>query len=505
MASYTPYNHTTQGGVGQLAHDSSSLSYAVRGSFLLKYFGLFCLVVAGLTLFPLGLSLFCGETAISVRYVVVICGLAGLGSALARLRVSTHMQVNEAMVLAALLFLFMPLVMAYPMMGGGLNYLDALFEAISGATTTGLSTIQKIEEMPQTFLFARAWMQWYGGLGIVLLSLALVVRPGLVAKALGGTEAKDEDLIGSTKAHARRVLVVYLVLTGAGILLLWLLRARPFDAVVYSLASVSTGGFAPHSDSLSGLGGLPIQMGVTLICLAGATPLVLYERLHRKRPHLRTDVLQLRTVFLMGVVISLLLGLSLHLAGNWSWPQILHHTPLLAFSAQTTAGFSTLDLSQLDAASKLVLIIAMVVGGGIGSTAGGFKVMRLLIGIQALRVLILRASLARHAVFKPRLAGYPLEETEIREALLIMMLFVAVIVFSWLPFIAMGYDPLDSLFEVTSATGTVGLSVGLTSWQLPGLLKGILCADMLMGRLEIIAWFLVLTPRTWVGRRLSLS
>ena len=84
----------------------------------------------------------------------------------------------------------------------------------------------------------------------------------------------------------------------------------------------------------------------------------------------------------------------------------------------------------------------------------------------------------------------------------IIILFVLVIIISWLPFVFMGYDPLDSLFEVVSATGTVGLSAGVTSLALPGLLKGILCADMLLGRLEILAWLVVVYPGTWMGRRL---
>jgi trk system potassium uptake protein TrkH len=111
--------------------------------------------------------------------------------------------------------------------------------------------------------------------------------------------------------------------------------------------------------------------------------------------------------------------------------------------------------------------------------------------------------LPRHAVIEPRLADRRLQDEEIRGALLLLLLFVAVVVFSWLPFVVMGYSPLDALFEVVSATGTVGLSVGLTSATLPSLLKGILCVDMLMGRLEIVAWFVMFYPGTWFGRRMK--
>ncbi len=191
------------------------------------------------------------------------------------------------------------------------------------------------------------------------------------------------------------------------------------------------------------------------------------------------------------------------LAKYSGWMQALHHAPILAFSAQTTAGFSVMDLSQLHAACKLVLVTAMIVGGGVGSTAGGLKILRLLMIINFLQVVLRRTCASRHAVVSPRIAGRRMEETEIQEALLIILLFVTVILFSWLPFLFMGYHPMDSLFEVVSATGTVGLSAGVVGPELPNSLKGILCLDMLLGRLEILAWVVLVYPRTWIGRRLS--
>jgi trk system potassium uptake protein TrkH len=480
------------------------LSYAVRLPVLLKYFGQFCLVIGVLILVPLGASLIYGETDFSGRYGIVILAIGGLGFLLSRIRTADRIQDNEAMVLAAWLFFFTPLLMSYPLMAAGLGFLDAFFEAVSGVTTTGLSTLPSVENKPWTFLFARAWMQWYGGLGIVVLSLALVVRPGLAAKGLSVSETPEDDLVGGTKAHARRALTVYSVLTGASILSLLLLGLHPFNAIVYSLAAVSTGGFSPHDNSLAALANWPVQGVVILFCLAGAVPLTFYHS-HRRRAGFDSHVLQLVGLLLCGLCGTVLLSLCMSLGGSRPWSEVFRHAPLMAFSAQTTAGFSTLEVSSLGAASKLTLIFSMISGGGIGSTAGGFKILRLMILIQVLRVAIARFSLARHAVLEPRLAGQRLPDAEIHNALLIILLFFGGIGISWLPFVWAGYDPLDALFEVVSATGTVGLSAGLTQAGLPAFLKGILCADMLMGRLEILAWLVLLVPRTWIGRRLPLS
>ncbi len=485
-----------------MAKQASELRYAVRFRVIFKYFGQLCLVLAVLTIVPLVMSLIFGERDITLRYAIVVCGLAGLGLGTVRLRAPSGMQANEGMVLVALMFLFTPLAMCYPMMSSGLSFLDAIFEAISGVTTTGLSTKATLVGAPATFLFSRAWMQWYGGLGIVVLSLALVMQPGLVAKGLAGAETETDDLVGGTRARAQRVLKVYGALTALGIIGSLLVGVGFFDAVLYTFAAVSTGGFAPHDASLATFGWLA-QGWITLLCLAGAVPLMFYHRLVQEKRRVAVDYLQLQAVVIASVVASLAVGASLRLSAGVAWPQVLHHAPLLAFSAQTTAGFSSMPGAQLDAGSKLVLIFSMIVGGGLGSTAGGFKLLRLLIAASVFRLILLRTCLPKHAVIEPRLAGRRLQDEEIRAALLLILLFVVVVALSWLPFVAMGYSPLDSLFEVVSATGTVGLSVGLTSETLPALLKGILCVDMLMGRLEIIAWLVMLYPGTWIGRRME--
>jgi trk system potassium uptake protein TrkH len=485
-----------------VAKQATELRYAVRFNVVFKYFGQLCLLLAALSLVPLAMSVIFGDTLISLRYGIVIGGLAVFGAVLARLRAPSRVQANEGMVLVALMFLFTPLVMSYPMMGSGLDLPDAFFEAVSGVTTTGLSTKATLVGASPTFLFARAWMQWYGGLGIVVLSLALVMQPGLVAKGLAATEDERDDLVGGTRAHARRVLAVYGVLTALGIIGSLSVGVGLFEAVLHTFAAVSTGGFAPRDGSLETFG-WPAQVWITLLCLAGAIPLTFYHRMLRERRRNAVDFLQIQSVVIACLVVSLVVGAAMRLSTGMAWPQVLHHAPLLAFSAQTTAGFSSMPCGQLDAGSKLVLIFSMLVGGGAGSTAGGFKLLRLLIAASALRLILLRTCLPKHAVIEPRLAGRRLQGEELHAALLLIVLFVAVVALSWLPFVAMGYSPLDSLFEVVSATGTAGLSVGLTSATLPTLLKGILCVDMLMGRLEIIAWLVMLYPGTWLGRRME--
>jgi trk system potassium uptake protein TrkH len=174
---------------------------------------------------------------------------------------------------------------------------------------------------------------------------------------------------------------------------------------------------------------------------------------------------------------------------------------LLGISAQTTTGFSSLDIAGLDDSSKIVTIIAMFVGGGMGSTAGGVKVLRLLILLRLIHLLLRSTALPSHAVVNPRLGNKALQENDTQRALLLILLFVIVVIVSWMIFVFYGYPPLDALFEIVSATGTVGLTTGITGADLPAMLKALLCIDMLVGRVEIVALLIVLYPPTWFGKR----
>lgn len=488
----------TDGQGGNVAKLATELTYAVRPMVVLKYVGHLSLVLAALTLVPCLVALLGGEWAAALRFALLIAGLLLLGMAGWQLPAPGMVQINEGMVVVTLMYLLAPLIMTYPLMSAGLPFTDALFEAISGITTTGLSTLPGLSGLPDSLLFLRAWLQWVGGLGIVVLSLAHLVAPGVMAKGLAVTEAESEDLVGGLRAHARRMLRVYLLLTGLGVLGAWLVGLGAFDGVLYVLSAVSTGGFAPQEASLANLG-ISAQLWISLCCLAGAVPLACYQL----RPGGCSDanLAQFRTLLLACLLVTLLVILALRFGRGLPWAQVLHHAPLLAISAQSTAGFNSLPLALLDSGTKLVLIAAMFVGGGLASTAGGIKLWRLLIAVTAVRWLLLRTALARHAVLEPHLAGRHLEPEEIQGALLLILLFVLVVLLSWAPFVLLGYDPVDALFDVVSAMGTVGLSTGVTSQQLPTLLKVVLGMDMLMGRLEIIAWLILVYPGSWWGRR----
>jgi trk system potassium uptake protein TrkH len=145
----------------------------------------------------------------------------------------------------------------------------------------------------------------------------------------------------------------------------------------------------------------------------------------------------------------------------------------------------------------------MFVGGGLGSTAGGIKIFRLLVCLRILGLLLDRISILRSGRASLRLGGDSVSPDEVEWVVGVVSAFGILVLLSWLAFLTYGYAPLDSLFEVVSAVGTVGLSAGITSAELPAFLKGVLSLDMLMGRVEVVAFIVLLRPSTWLVRRRS--
>lgn len=479
------------------AEHLTSLTYAVRGRVVGKYLGQLGLVLALLTLVPLAVALGAGDTAIALRCGEVIAALVVACLPLARLRVTAHVQVNEALVISALAFVLASLVMSWPFMAVGLSFVDAWFEAVSGVTTTGLSTLATVADTPQSFLFARAWMQWYGGLGIAVLWVALLFNHHFAMRRLVES-AGVENLVTTAQLHARRVLIIYASLTVAGIAALLLLRESPLSAVTHVMSAISTGGFSVNDDSLAGMGAA--RYAVSLVSLCGAVSLPLYYLLYQKRWASFIRDAELWALLAMTALVCLLLWAFL-LRGGMPSDAALGHALVMGVSAQTTTGFSSLSVLGLDAAAKWVLIVAMFTGGCVGSTAGGIKMLRLLVFGLLFRLSLRRTALPPHAVVEPWLGGRVLEDDDIQRTLLIIGLYGAGVVLSWLPFLLAGYAPLDALLEVVSATGTVGLSSGITRTALEMPLKLVLMADMLFGRVELIALLVVLWPRTWFGKR----
>jgi len=471
------------------------MMFAVRLPVLLRLLFDMYGVMALLTLVPTLVAILDGSSA-GTRYLAV-AALLGLCWALGRLLDKpTAVQKNEALATVALLYISASLLFSFPIMAYDVPFTDAWFEAVSGVTTTGLSTLA-VDGKPAAFLFGRGWMQWVGGIGVVVLALAFIIPSGATASKLGFGKREMDDLVGGTRAHAKRVVIVYLVITALGIGALLLAGASLLDAVVHCMAAVSTGGFANYPDSLGSLGAW--QLGViNVLCVAGAISFHVYYRslLYSRKVSLADN--QLYTMLSALVLGFCVLWLLCRLAALQLAPGDIF---TLVVSSQTTAGFSSVDLAMMPAWLLLLLCVAMLVGGGLGSTSGGLKLGRALLLLKLAKMAVMRTAVPEKVYVSADAGAARFDARDVEEVLALATWFGVVLFISWSIFVFYGYPPVAALFEVSSALATAGLSAGITGADLPPFLKFVLCCNMLFGRVELLAILVLLSPRSWIGRR----
>lgn len=408
---------------------------------------------------------------------------------------------NEALVAAAGVFLLGSAALAYPLWDPGIGPVDAAFEAVSAITSTGLTVFGDVDERPLALLFLRAWGQWVGGLAILVFALSLTVRPGLLAKRLGGTEGLGEDFLGGTRARARRVLVVYGLLTVAAILCLWPLTGSWREALLHGLTAVSTAGFSSHPNSVAAWESDAARAVLMVFSMAGAVSLLFWDRLRADGWRHLLAAREAQALVVLTAAGALMVGVTeiawrAEAFGALDWG-LLGHAAFLSASAQSTTGFSTLDPAGLAPASQLVLIVQMMIGADMGSTGGGLKVARMLVLAAIVRRAVLRTALPPHAVAPVRSGGSRVHDQTAEQALILALLYGTTVMVAWGLLLAFGIDPLPALFEVVSATSTVGLSAGVTSDIAAEEVKAVLMVCMLLGRLEFMALLVLVAPHTW--------
>lgn len=477
-----------------------ALVIAARGGVVAGHLARMALPLAGLVGVPAAVAVVSGDGVLAGRLGLSAAGLLALGLVLVRRPAPPELRRNEAMAVVALTFALGAALMVWPLMAAGIAPIDAVFEAVSGITTTGLSTLPTVEDKTAGFLFARAWAQWYGGLVVVVLALALVMEPGLVAKRLStGLEGQEGDRLGGTRARAQRALAVYAVLTLVGIAAVAALTGAPWTALLHVLTAVSTAGFATQDDSLASMAPAARAVLAMLSVLGAVSLLLMWRAAEARRPGLLVGDGACRALLALLIGGTLAIAAIRIVAAGIEPLAALAEAAQLSLWTQTSTGFSATDVTALDPATQVVLIIQMMIGGDAGSTSGGIKIPRLLIVLAVIRLLVLRPSMPPHAVAGPAAVGRRTKPEEAVTTLTLLSLFLAVALGSWIAFLLHGLPPLASLFDVVSALGTVGLSAGVVGPDLPAHLKALLALVMLMGRLEVVAVLVLVHPATWFG------
>lgn len=469
----------------------------IRYQAVAKYLSKILIILAALQLAPIAVSIIYQEFSLTVIYLILTLFIFTIGYFGDKKLPDFDLDIKEALVLASFIYFILSLIMATVWTFAGLPFLDALFEAMSAATTTGLSTLP-IESLSQTMLFTRSFVQWIGGLSIVVLTISVLIGPGTTAYRLF-TVSIGETKVSPSAIKATKILWrAYAIITATCMLAFYLSGMDLFQAGCQAMATISTGGFATEKESFAAFSSAAIIF-CSLFMVIGATNLNMFHPLNKAHLNIFKDT-QWRVLIICIAVLMFIFFLGM--IETCSWKEAIYKSFFQTVSAQSTSGFSTMDFAKAPALSKLSAIFSMSIGGSIGSTAGGIKIYRLVIFIKLLYILVIRIHQPKEVITHLRVNNIALSREDIEAAIVSITLFFLTVLVSVTFFVGAGYNFLDSLFEVVSATGTVGLSTGICSPDLSEHLKIILFFDMWMGRLEIFPFLILIYPRTWVKRRM---
>lgn len=372
----------------------------------------------------------------------------------------------------------------------GLTFVQALFESVSGWTTTGLSVVD-VTSASHLILLWRSITQLAGGAGLAILMLAAFSLP--VGAGLYRAEGRGYQLVPHVVKSARLVVTLYLGYALAGIIGYALAGMSLFDAVNHAFAAVSTGGFSTRPESIGYWNSSFIEaVSIPLMILGNMNFLTAYLLFSGKiRAFFRNGELRCLAVLLIAGIVFLFFTLTFRL-----YPTLEKGVRVAVFEAVTaitTTGFSTVGYADWNSAAMLMMILFMLIGGGSCSTAGGIKQYRVYLLWRSIRWEIRRAVSPRNMVVARKIhqmESYSfIPEGAVTQTGIFIFLYMLVFLAGSLIFTAYGYGLKDSLFEFASSLGTVGLSVGITSPETPVTLLWVQIVGMFLGRLEFFVVF----------------
>ncbi|WP_457668804.1 TrkH family potassium uptake protein [Thiolapillus sp.] len=413
---------------------------------------------------------------------------------------------RDGFLIVAMFWGLLSLMGAWPLfMALNISPLEALFESASAITTTGATILTGLDALPRSVLFFRQELQWMGGMGLIVLGIAVLPMLGIGGMQLYRAEApgpmKEEKMTPRLASTARALWLIYLSLTAACAFAYWLFGMEPFDAIAHSLSTVSTGGFSTHDDSLSWFHSSQIEgVAILFMLLASLNFGVHYYAIYRRKPLHYWEDIEARSFLILVLVLVVVVGMMLWMEGNYlSLPTSLRDASFEVVSVITSTGFGTVDFSRWPDFLPVLLIFVSFIGGCGGSTAGGMKVLRVVLlfkqGMREIRKLI-----HPNAILPVYLGRHVVDQRIMNAVWGFFAAYTVVFVVLMLLMIHAGLDQVSAFSAVATCMNNLGPGLGKVAnnfQEVSSLGKGIAILAMLLGRLEIFTILILLTPAFW--------
>ena len=458
---------------------------------------------------PALVAFLCGEgDLVPMLAAILIASGAGLLFTFKKPK-NTVIYAKEGFVVTALSWVVMSLVGALPFVFAGAipSYIDAVFETVSGFTTTGASILTDVEGMSRGLLFWRSFTHWVGGMGVLVFLLAIVPLAGgrsvhiMRAESPGPVVGK---LVPKVRDTAMILYGIYITMTVVLIALLLLGGMPLYDSAVHAFGTAGTGGFGIWGDSIAHYDSAYIDVVLSIgMVLFGVNFNIYYLLLMGKvKSILRSEELR----WYLGIIAGATLLIAWNTLSRWGGIlQSLRYAFFQVASVITTTGFATADFNLWPELSRMLLLVLRLVGACAGSTGGGMKVSRLIIMLKSAKREISRM-LHPRSVYTLQFEGKPLEDQTIHNVFTYFFILVFLVIASVL-LVSLDNMDFDSTFSaVLACINNIGPGLGIVGPMgsyaaLSPLSKLVLILDMLLGRLEIFPMLMLFAPSVWIGKR----
>ena len=422
------------------------------------------------------------------------------------LRGKRELRGGDGFLITALFYIGLGMFGAIPLyfaQSTDLSFTDAAFESMSGLTTTGATVITGLDELPKSLLFYRQLLQWLGGMGIIVLAVAIFPMLGIGGMQLYRTEspgpAKDNKLTPRITETAKALWYIYLSLTIACSLAYWVAGMDAFDAISHSFATVAIGGFSTHDASMAFFSSPLIEsVAIVFMVLAGINFGLHFLVWRRRNPLLYFADVELRTYLMVLTLLSVIICFTLSISGEVESP--IRDGIFQTVSIATTTGFTTQDFSVWPGVAPVLLLLAAFAGGCAGSTAGGIKIIRvLMIYLQGMREV--KRLIHPNGVFPLKLGNAPVGDRLIEAVWSFFSVYVIVFLIMVTLIMILGELDFTTAFSAVGAClNNLGPGLGDVAKNYADLnapVKWCLMFTMMLGRLEIFTVLVLLTPAYW--------
>jgi len=467
-------------------------------------FGLLISYISISFLVPMSVALFYGEDPRPWIYPWLLTTMVGIPLVL-RYKSSVTTRPTEAILVLTTGWFVATIFGAIPFVMYGMGPLDAMFETLSGFTTTGATIMLDIESWPKSLLLWRSFVQWLGGAGIVMIFVTIFPMLGVAGRNLVRNETTGMDTQNVTlrvQAEAKKFHLIYLGLSLAQLGLLLLTGIGIYDASTVVFSTMSTGGFSPHTRSIEYFNDPVVEwIIIVFMFLAGTNFYLHFQAIASRSARTYWRNSEFRTYALLVVLFSAV-GAAL-LWGDYGGgvEANIRASTFQMLSVMTSTGFATTDFSIWSTSLLFMLFALMVIGGSSGSTAGGLKVIRFVISRKFIAASLYK-TVHPKAIFSIKLDGRILGENTVSSLMAVVMCYLGTIGACTVALALMGIEPMVSLSAAMTAVSNAGPALGSlgpmgTFGLLPDPAKMVLMFAMWAGRMEFLTAFAILTPAFW--------